>query len=314
MSFTDNFMNKDSNFKIIENESIQSIEEEINRVNFLCEQLESYIKGKNSDLGQENKQRSISSNVRKKPNELIYPNRSRADVITTPSSDRIVQNPMNKDHSVDHKNKVFERLYKEKENKIKLNEKIQQKQEQEQEKNKNRLNKNEVNSMLSRFKYYQIEKQSKISEMKRKVINKEEQNIKSVPEISLNSKKLQNNNEDDFLTRMEKLREQSELKKKEMIDKEQQRKNEEEMQIIQEARSRHKKRKESNYIDQKNKSNYKESEFREDFNNMNYKLKESVFENSRPRKSIEEDFMILRDDPIIKDLIRNRIRKSNKND
>lgn len=314
MSFTDNFMNKDSNYKIIENDSIQNIEEEINRVNFLCEQLESYIKGKNSDLGQENKQRSISSNVRKKPNELIYPNRSRANVITTPSSDRIVQNSVNKDHSVDHKNKVFERLYKEKENKIKLNEKIQQKQEQEQEKNKNRLNKNEVNSMLSRFKYYQIEKQSKILEMKRKVIDKEEQNIKSVPEISLNSKKLQNNKEDDFLTRMEKLREQSELKKKEMIDKEQQRKNEEEMQIIQEARIRHKKRKESNYIDQKNKSNYKESEYREDFNNMNYKLKESVFDNTRPRKSIEEDFMILKDDPIIKDLIRNRIRKSNKND
>jgi hypothetical protein len=326
MSFTENFMNQNNNLKHIENESLEDIQEEINRVNFLCEQLESYIKGKNSDIGLETKNRSVSSNTRKGPSDLTYSNRSRAEIKTAPSSERMAQFTITKDKSADNreiikeisairkspKNEIFERLYKEKENKMKLNEKIQQKQEQE--KNKNKLNKNEVDSMLTRFKYYQVEKESKIQQMKRKIINKEEQNFKPVPEISLNSKKLQINTEEDFLTRMEKLREQSEIKKKEMIEKELKRKNEEEMQIIEEARSRHKKRKEKNCSDEKSKSNCKHREFREELIPEQFKLNENQIANNKPRKSIEEDFMILKHDPIIKDLIRNKIRNSKKDE
>jgi hypothetical protein len=248
--------------------------------------------------------------------------------------------------------KVFDRLYQDYKKKETCRDlRIEKEQIKE---NKSKLKKVEVDSMLSRFKFYEVEKEVKIQQIKRQVLRREEQTLKKVPKISQNSKKL-HNCEEDFLTRMEKLKEQSDLKKKEMIDKEHKRKAEEETQILQEARSRHKKRLDKSYLEEKvnnllewdtkrkfkinklhdeeNKRNYDDCTFKPEINRNSNKIatqrknhansdKDLVVVNkhtnsdnlTKPKNSVEENFMIFKDDPIIQQIIKHKIKNSKKNE
>lgn len=230
----------------------KSIEAEIKTVNDLCGQLENYVKQPKKDKVPNNQTYQNNQYLYKKylKNERGRINRTNNSIDTSYSSRKdkfspsvkLVTPVKNKNLSVDTRNDhgknhscnneilktstsnstktdVFNRLYKEKTSASKY---------QEEHKKTMSLNTQtkpnfKVDEMLCRFKELQIEKNNRLQEMKRKAQGVEKQNIKKVPEINKKSKKL-GTVSDDFLTRMEKHKEASDKRKKEMIEKQEQKK------------------------------------------------------------------------------------------
>lgn len=228
----------------VTNMNSNRVEDDIQNVRLLCGQLQNIIKipkMKKKNRGRGNMSMDDRLITKEKGNENeISPSKSKDK---TKNKVRSIDTKFNQkqEKNTDPKSNVFNRLYIEATRKKMMLAKEKQEQEMKQVKEKEKPKKNvNINGMLNRFKDFQAEKNNKLQELKRKCQEQETSNCKAIPDINEHSKKIYTNTE-DFFQRLEKYKETSDQKKKDLAEKEENKKLEEEKKILEEMNKNNKK-------------------------------------------------------------------------
>jgi hypothetical protein len=108
-----------------------------------------------------------------------------------------------------------------------------------------------INEMIERFKNYQIAKNNKFADLRRKFQEEENKKLHKGNEYDKTPTKHQHKEGDDFLTRMEKYTKLSNTKKKQRIEDEESKKLKEEEKLIEEINKKYKKNLDKTYLVEK---------------------------------------------------------------